>query len=213
LLFVNMDFQPLKYRFVKAAQHPEQAVTLLLLHGTGGDENDLLPLGQQFGPAVNLLSVRGQVLENGMPRFFRRLAMGVFDEQDVRFRAHELVHFVKGLAGQLGFDPAKVVALGYSNGANIAGAVLMLHPELLAGAILLRPMQPLPEPNFAAKGPVPVLMVSGSQDSTVNPVATRAYQELLTANHFAVDHQSLPTGHQLTQKDLVLALDWFKANF
>lgn len=208
-----MDFQPLKYRFVKATAQVDDASTLLLLHGTGGDETDLLPLGQSFGPEVNLLSVRGNVLENGMPRFFRRLAMGVFDEKDVRFRTRELVHFLAEVAGQLGFNPAKVVALGYSNGANIAGAVLMLHPECLAGAILLRPMQPLNGSDFGTGRPVPVLMLSGATDGTVDPAATRAYQDLLAANQLVVTHQQLPAGHSLTREDLAIALAWFNANF
>jgi phospholipase/carboxylesterase len=209
-----MDFQPLKYKFVKATQSPETAPTLLLLHGTGGDENDLLPLGQQFGPAVHLLGVRGNVLENGMPRFFRRLAMGVFDEKDVHFRTHELAHFLHELAPQLGFNPDAMIALGYSNGANLAGAMLMLYPEFLRGAILFRPMQPFtPEASFATSSLVPVLMTSGAMDGTVDQTATQAYQELLAANNFAVTHQVLPTGHQLTREDVTLALAWFKTHF
>src|SRR5215475_10852543 len=118
---------------------------LLLLHGTGGDENDLLPLARMIAPTASLLSPRGKVLENGMPRFFRRLAEGVFDEDDVRRRAHELADFITAARRQYGL--AALVALGYSNGANIAAAVLLLRPEVLAGGILLRAMLPLARPG------------------------------------------------------------------
>ncbi|WP_205703509.1 alpha/beta hydrolase [Hymenobacter radiodurans] len=138
-----MDYQPLTYIY-RAAEQPNSR-TLLLLHGTGGDERDLLPIATQLGADFNVLSVRGNVLENGMPRFFRRLGMGVFDEDDVRFRTHELVEFLHKIAPQKGFDLHDLVALGYSNGANLIGSVLLHYPELLAGAALLRPMQPLRE--------------------------------------------------------------------
>src|SRR5256885_34211 len=128
------------HRFIPALESPPQRV-LLLLHGTGGDENDLLPLGRELDPAAALLSPRGKVLENGMPRFFRRLAEGVFDEADVRARAHELADFVAAAREQ--YRIAAPIALGYSNGANIAAAVMLLRPETLAGGILLRAMAPL----------------------------------------------------------------------
>src|SRR5918997_4917090 len=133
---------------------------ILLLHGTGGDENDLLPLGQAVAPGAALLSPRGRVLEGGMPRFFRRLAEGVFDEEDVRRRAHELADFVQNARDAYGLDTP--IALGFSNGANIAAAVLQLRPEVLAGAVLLRAMVPLknvPNANLDGK---PVLILSGA---------------------------------------------------
>src|SRR3954463_16668755 len=116
---------------------------VLLLHGTGGNEHDLLPLGRAVAPGSALLSPRGKVLENGMPRFFRRLAEGVFDEQDLIRRTHELADFIEEAAAHYGFDATKVVAIGYSNGANIAGGTLLLRPGILSGAALLRPMVPL----------------------------------------------------------------------
>src|SRR3989441_8136492 len=122
---------------------PGSHVTLLLLHGTGGDESDLLPLGRAVAPQAALLSPRGKVLERGMPRFFRRLAEGVFDIEDLTRRTHELADFVEAAAGTYGFDAAQVVALGYSNGANIAASMLLLRPHVLAAAALLRPMLPL----------------------------------------------------------------------
>jgi phospholipase/carboxylesterase len=119
------------------------STTLLLLHGTGGDERDLLPLGEMLLPGAAILSPRGQVLEHGMPRFFRRLAEGVFDEVDLRQRAGDLARFVASTAERHHFDARKVIAVGFSNGANIASALLLLHPGVLAGAILFRAMVPL----------------------------------------------------------------------
>ena len=116
--------------------------TLLLLHGTGGNESDLLPLGRALDPAAALLSPRGKILEHGMPRFFRRLAEGVFDEKDLILRTHELADFIAAAAVKYGFDPKQLIAVGYSNGANIAASTLLLRPGTLAGAALLRGMVP-----------------------------------------------------------------------
>src|SRR5213596_45778 len=117
--------------------------TLLLLHGTGGNERDLVPLGRELDPRAALLSVRGKVLENGMPRFFRRLAEGVFDIEDLKFRTYELADFVEQASKVYGFDLTHVVAVGYSNGANIAASSLLLRPAIMSSAILFRPMVPL----------------------------------------------------------------------
>ena len=136
------------HRF-KPAQRPD-AQPLLLLHGTGGNEDDLLPIGQIISPGAALLSPRGQVLENGMPRFFRRLAEGVFDYEDVRRRAIELAQFV--VAAKDNYQIAPPIAVGYSNGANIAAAVLLLKPDVLAGAVLFRamlPLDPAPQADLA----------------------------------------------------------------
>src|SRR6187397_432273 len=137
---VNLGFE---HRFVPARPDGAGRPPLLLLHGTGGDESDLLPLGEALAPGAAVLSPRGNVLENGMPRFFRRLAEGVFDEEDVIRRAHELADFVGAAAARHGFDPKRVIAVGYSNGANIAAAILLLRPGALAGAVLFRAMVPL----------------------------------------------------------------------
>jgi predicted esterase len=207
-----MNYKPLTYIYRKSPKADAQ--TLLLLHGTGGDERDLLPVADLFGQSVNVLSVRGNVLEGGMPRFFKRLSMGVFDEQDLHFRTEELVHFIDELASKEGFDKNQIVALGYSNGANIAGGILMLYPELLAGAILLRPMQPLKQKTaFATTRQQPVFFSSGKYDQTVNPLATDQYIQLLKANGFQVTRYDVETGHQLTQQDLNLAVSWYQSNF
>jgi len=207
-----MEFQPLKYIY-KASGNPD-AYTLLLLHGTGGNENDLLSLAANFGNKINLLSVRGNVSENGMPRFFKRLGMGVFDEQDLDFRTDELVAFLKAIAIQEGFDSNKIIALGYSNGANIAGAALVKYPGFLAGAILYRPMQPFasinPEETQIGK---PVFFSSGKADPTIPALATPKYVQLLKDMGYKVDFHDLPTGHNLTNEDVALSAEWLSKNF
>ncbi len=176
---------------------------LLLLHGTGGDESDLLALGRAVSPGAALLSPRGKVLENGMPRFFRRLAEGVFDEADVVARAAELARFV-GEAREAYGLPAPV-ALGYSNGANIAAAVLLLHPGTLAGGILLRPMTPLSAPPPARLEGAPVLLVSGLMDPIAPPSSASALVDQLETGGAAVRHESIPASHGLVQTDLKFA--------
>ena len=184
---------------------------LLLLHGTGGDENDLLGLGQMIAPGSALLSPRGRVLEHGMPRFFRRLAEGVFDEEDVRRRALELGAFVADARKQYGI--AAPVAVGFSNGANIAAALLLLKPDVLAGAILLRAMVPLSDPpkanlvktSLAGK---PVLLLSGQADPIVPSSNSAKLAALLSEAGARVDHKVLPAGHQLSQADVTLARNW-----
>jgi phospholipase/carboxylesterase len=182
---------------------------LLLLHGTGGDENDLLPLGRLVAPGAALLSPRGKVLENGMPRFFRRLAEGVFDEADVRRRADELADFTIAACRQYGL--AAPVAMGFSNGANIAAAVLLLRPEAFSGAILLRAMEPLGDPPRPDLSQMPVLMVSGQFDPIITPDNAARLAATLTAAGAEVRHQRLAVGHQLTQEDLTLSRDWLQA--
>src|SRR5438477_11104234 len=158
-----MDFT---HRFVPAQVIPPARV-LLLLHGTGGDENDMIPVGRDLDPTAALLSPRGNVLENGMPRFFRRLAEGVFDEEDVIRRAHELADFVGATAARYEFDPKRVIAVGYSNGANIAAAILLLRPEVFVSAVLFRAMVPLVPPGLPNLAHARVLLLSGKQDVIV----------------------------------------------
>jgi phospholipase/carboxylesterase len=179
---------------------------LLLLHGTGGDENDLLPLGAMLSPGAALLSPRGRVLEHGMPRFFRRLAEGVFDEDDVRRRASELGDFV-GKARQR-YGLAAPIAVGFSNGANIAAALLLLQPGVLAGAVLLRAMVPLSQPPAADLTGTPVLMLSGVTDPIVPAANAARLVAQLSERGADVTHRTLPVGHQLSQADVTLARDW-----
>ena len=194
------------YRFEPAKE--AGAPPLLLLHGTGGDENDLLELGAMVSPGSALLSPRGRVLENGMPRFFRRSSEGVFDEDDVRRRASELADFVEETRRRHGID--RPIALGYSNGANIAAAVMLLRPGTLAGAALLRAMAPLSDPPHPDLSGVPVLITSGKADPIVPASNSASLAAMLREVGADVSHQLLPAGHQLSRADLVLVRDWLK---
>jgi len=181
---------------------------LLLLHGTGGNEHDLLPLGRIVAPGAALLSPRGAVSENGMPRFFRRLAEGVFDEADLRRRTADLATFVGAARDRYGIEAP--LALGFSNGANIAAALLMLHPEVLAGAVLIRPMVPLAEPPDADLAGKPVLMLSGAMDPIVPAENAGRLARQLEVAGAAVEHRVVPVGHGLSQADVSLAADWVR---
>jgi len=191
------------------APHPH-APTLLLLHGTGGDEHDMIPLGGLL-PGANLLSPRGQVLERGMPRFFRRLAEGVFDIEDLRTRAGELADFVTAAAAHYGFNPSHVVAMGFSNGANIASAVLLLRPGVLKGAVLFRAMVPLePDPLPALSG-TRVLISNGEVDPIVSREETERLARLLHRAGAGVELHWQPAGHQLMPADFSVAKAWLQS--
>ncbi len=179
---------------------------LLLLHGTGGDERDLLGLGRAVAPGASLLSPRGRVLEGAMPRFFRRLAEGVFDEEDLRRRTHELADFI-GWARQRHGLPAPL-AVGFSNGANIAASLLLLRPEALAGAALLRAMSPFAKPPTADLGGKRVLVLSGAMDPIVPAGDAQRLARTLSASGASVDHRILPAGHGLSQGDIGLLTGW-----
>ena len=182
--------------------------TLLLLHGTGGNERDLIPLGRELDPTAALLSPRGKVLENGMPRFFRRLAEGVFDLEDLKNRTNELADFVAAAAQHYGFAPEKVVAAGYSNGANIAASMLLLRPEALPTAILFRAMVPLyPEtqPNLSS---VRVWIGAGTNDPIIPMSETKALDKLLRNAGADVTIRYFQAGHELTMADVEAARDW-----
>jgi len=193
------------HRFIPATQPGKPP--LLLLHGTGGDENDLIPLAAQLSPGSALLSPRGKVTENGMPRFFRRLAEGVFDLADLKVRTAELADFIAAARKAYGIDAP--VAVGFSNGANIAAA-LLTRPQLLHGAVLLRamlPFEPEPLPDLAGK---PVLLLSGSNDTMISAAGRERLAAVLQAAGADLVYKVLPTGHNLTQNDLNLAAQWLK---
>src|SRR5262245_56882967 len=192
------------HRFAPAAETGRRP--LLLLHGTGGNEADLLPLGHLVAPGSALLSPRGKVLEGGMPRFFRRLAEGVFDETDVRRRANELAVFIA--EAQESYKLVAPVAVGFSNGANIAAAVLQLRPEALAGAALLRAMVPLQDPPAVELTGKSVLILTGASDQIVPLDNAKRLASLLSGAGAIVEHRVLPAGHVLTQADLVFTKDW-----
>ncbi len=197
------------HRFIPASK-PEAAPTLLLLHGTGGDETDLIPLGQALLPEANRLSLRGKVLEQGMPRFFRRLAEGVFDQADLEFRTAELADFLTAAAVRYGFDPHQVIAVGYSNGANIAGSLLLRQPQKLAASVLLHPMVPfVPEtlPDLTGKA---IFIGAGRNDPIVPVANTEALAALLEKAGAEVATHWHQGGHSLTQEEVQAAQVWLQ---
>ena len=182
--------------------------TLLLLHGTGGNERDLISLGHELDPDASLLSPRGKTLERGMPRFFRRLAEGVFDLEDLRKRTHELADFVSSAAQHYEIDSEQIVAVGYSNGANIAASILLLRPETFSAAILFRAMVPLipdEQPNLSSKR---VFLSAGSFDPIVPAANTKELVELLRTAGAEVTIRFLQSGHELTPDDVDFARGW-----
>jgi phospholipase/carboxylesterase len=196
------------HRF-EAGPKPD-APTVLLLHGTGGGEDDLLGIGRSIAPDANLLSPRGKSLDEGMPRFFRRFAEGKFDEADIIRRASELAKFVADAAVEYGFEAKRVVAMGYSNGANNAAAVILLHPRVLAGAMLLRAMVPLaPEkkPDLSGKS---MLMCSAANDPIVPGENTLTLAALLKNAGADVALQWMNSGHGLSQDDLTACAEWYQ---
>lgn len=187
-----------------------KAPTLVLFHGTGGTERDLLPLAKLVSPNSSVLSVRGNVLENGMPRFFRRLAEGVFDEEDLVFRTKELNDFLDQSAKDYEFDRENLFAIGYSNGANIAGSLLFHYEHAFKGAILHHPMVPLRGiqlPNLAG---VPVFIGAGSNDPICPPSETEELEKLLNGAGADVTVHWENFGHQLTSSEVNAAAAWFR---
>jgi phospholipase/carboxylesterase len=184
--------------------------TLLLLHGTGGNESDLLSLGPILLPGANVLSPRGNVSENGAPRFFRRLAEGVFDIEDLIARTHELADFVGEAATQYGFDAGNVIAVGYSNGANIASSMMLLRPGVLAGGILLRSMVPLEPDSPPDLTGTPVYLGAGRMDPIVPVANVTRLAELLEGYGASVTLTWQPTGHGLTREDVQSAREWLE---
>jgi len=192
------------HRFVPASTPGKPP--LLLLHGTGGDENDLLALGARLSPGAALLSPRGKVLENGMPRFFRRLAEGVFDQEDLKARTLELAQFIARARDAYGLD--KPIAVGFSNGANIAASLVLTRPQELAGAVLMRAMTPFEPAALPDLTGMPVLILSGAQDPIV-PAANRdRLAQLLRAAAADVTHEVAPAGHGLSPHDMTAAARW-----
>ncbi|MDQ0971328.1 phospholipase/carboxylesterase [Neobacillus niacini] len=184
--------------------------TLLLLHGTGGNELDLLPLAGRIDVEASVLSVRGNVLENGMPRFFRRLAEGVFDEEDLVFRTKELNKFLDEAAEMYGFDRDNIIAIGYSNGANIAGSLLFHFQNALKGAILHHPMVPrkgIDLPDLSGKS---VFIAAGTNDPICSPLESAELQVLLEKANAKVELHWEDRGHQLTANEVEAAAQWYR---
>ncbi|HEU5140588.1 MAG TPA: alpha/beta hydrolase [Bacillales bacterium] len=187
--------------------------TLLLLHGTGGTEEDLLPIAEMIDPEASVLSVRGNVSENGMPRFFRRVAEGVFDEEDLVFRTGELHDYLEEAAAEYGFRRDRLIAVGYSNGANIAASLLFHYQNALAGAALLHPMVPRRGIDLPDLSEVPVLISAGRNDPICPPEETEVLSEILQGAHAGVTLEWQDFGHQLTRPEIEKAADWYQLKF
>jgi predicted esterase len=199
------------HRFVPSPSG--SSLTLLLLHGTGGNETDLLRLGRELSPHAALLSPRGRVLENGMPRFFKRLGEGIFDINDLTEQTHALVRFINESSKAYGFRADRVVAVGYSNGANIAGSALILHPDALVGAVLFRPMVPfMPEsvPDLAGKR---ILILAGTGDSLVGKEETERLASLVGRAGADVALHWADANHAITSTEIAVAKQWLAAEF
>jgi phospholipase/carboxylesterase len=184
--------------------------TLLLLHGTGGNERDLIPLGRELDPNAALLSPRGKILENGMPRFFRRLAEGVFDVEDLKQRTNEMSDFVTAAAQHYKLAADQVVAVGYSNGANIAASMLLLRPEILRAAILFRAMVPLVPENLPNLSSVRVWIGAGDQDPIIPASEAQRLVELLRRAGANVTIRFANATHALTDADVKTARHWLE---
>ena len=224
----QIDF---KYRFIPSPSQQQQqnvadnsdkafgpkdnqsdTLTLLLLHGTGGNEDDLIQVGQMISPSASLLSPRGKVLENGMPRFFKRLAEGVFDMEDLKLRTRELADFVKEASNIYSFDLNKTIAVGFSNGANIAASLLLSYPETLMGAILFRAMVPfIPNSpiNLSDKN---VLLSAGMFDPIVSESQTQSMLDILEKSRANATLKWQQSGHNLTESDILDAKEWLSEN-
>jgi phospholipase/carboxylesterase len=195
------------HRFLPG-EDPTSGETLVVLHGTGGDENDLIGIGQAIAPGAAILSPRGKVLENGAPRFFKRLAEGVFDPKEVRARAEELASFIRGAILKYALNPERIFAMGYSNGANIASTVMFIDPELLRGAILFRPMLVLEidgHSDLSGKG---VFISAGQMDPIVPVKSVVRLVDLFEASHADVTLKWQLAGHNLLPSEVREAADW-----
>ncbi len=195
------------HRFVPA-EDSASGETLLVLHGTGGDENDLISIGQAIAPGAAILSPRGNVLENGAPRFFRRISEGVFDPKEVRARAEELARFIRAAVVTYRLDAGRVFALGYSNGANIASTVMLIEPGTLQGSILLRPMLVYEPPEQSDLSDSAVFISAGRMDPIVPQSSVEQLAALFEAAHADVALKWQLAGHSLVPSDVREASEW-----
>lgn len=201
----------MKHIFKKGTNNEKPV--LLLLHGTGGTEEDLLSVAELIDPEASVLSVRGNVLEGGMPRFFKRLAEGVFDEEDLIFRTKELKDFIAQAAIDYEFDSKNVIAIGYSNGANIAASLLFHFDNVLKGAMLHHPMVPIRNVSMPDLIGIDVWIGAGENDPTCPKEESMELQSLLKETGASVDLHWEHAGHQLTAKEVEAAKAWYEKTF
>lgn len=205
----SKDMFGFTHRFITGSDSEEKR-TLLLMHGTGGSEHDLLEVGLTILPGASLISPLGKVNEGGAARFFRRFAEGVFDEDDIKRQADDLAEFLSLSSEFYGFDPNHVYALGYSNGANMAAAMMLLRPETLAGGAFWRsmiPLKPSTLPDLAGKQ---VLMMTGAADPVVPAENAKGLAHMLSEAGASVRHEVLPVGHNLIRPDVEITQTWFR---
>ncbi|HKO40355.1 MAG TPA: alpha/beta hydrolase [Nitrososphaeraceae archaeon] len=212
-VFVNSSFTN-NSNNKKEYDETNKELTLVLLHGTGGNEEDLIFLGKELEPYASILSPRGKVLENGMPRFFRRLSEGVFDLKDLRFRTQELADFIQNCSLHYKFDLKQTIAVGFSNGANIASSILLLRPDVLQGAVLFRAMIPFipndPLPNLSSKK---ILLSAGIEDPIVSRTETENLYNLFQKINADVTLKWQYSSHNLIGDDLIIAKEWISNKF
>jgi phospholipase/carboxylesterase len=201
----------LKHIFKEATE--ENLPTLVLLHGTGGNEEDLLPLADIIAPKASVLGIRGNVLENGMPRFFRRLSEGVFDEEDLIFRTKELNEFLDEAAENYHFNRENLVAIGYSNGANIAASLLYHYQSSLKGAALFHAMVPRRGVEIPSANEIPIFIGAGKLDPLIPAKETKELIDDLNRAGANVSEHWGEGGHQLTRDEVMGAKTWFEENF
>lgn len=183
--------------------------TFLMLHGTGGNENDLMPIAAYIDSQASVLSVRGNVSENGMPRFFKRLSEGVFDMEDLKIQTEELNGFIGKAAVEHGFDRSNVIAIGYSNGANIAANLLFTYADALKGAILHHPMVPNRDTELPNLAGVPVFIAAGTNDPICPSEESTDLERLLSNAGASVKLHWESYGHQLTMPEVEAAKEWY----
>lgn len=194
------------HRFVPGE---ESADTLLVLHGTGGNESDLIGIGQAIAPGAAILSPRGNVLENGAPRFFKRIAEGVFEPKEVRTRAEELARFIRAAAVTYRLDPSRIFAFGYSNGANIASTVMLIEPGAIQGSILFRPMlvyEPPDKPDLSGSS---IFISAGRLDPIVPTASVEQLAEIFRSGNADVTLKWQISGHNLVPSEVREAAEWF----
>jgi phospholipase/carboxylesterase len=185
----------------------------LLLHETGANEDDLIPIGRMIYQNANLLSPRGKVLEYGISHFFKRLAEGVFDFEDLKFRTNELAKFVNDASLNYSFELNNTITVGFSNGVNIGASLLLLYPQVLAGSVLLKQMVPLIPNNLTDLSEKKILLLSGQYDPIISEKQAEDFFSLLKRTDAKVSLQWRANGHEITQNDIQIAKKWLTENF
>jgi phospholipase/carboxylesterase len=202
------------HRFIPTNSKSKQTdLTILLLHGTGGNEEDLIPFGKELASNASILSVRGKVLENGMPRFFRRIKEGVFDLEDLNLRTNELADFILNSSSIYEYDLERIIAVGFSNGANIGASLLLRRPEILTGAILFRSMVPFIRKVLPDLSKKHILLSEGLHDPIISRGEAEKLLRLLTSTHSDATLEWQDSGHNLVQQDIVASRRWLERNF